>query len=522
VIIAVDGPDGMRMNFYYDEFGNLVEAYRDQDDDNSRVETYRYELEEPDPDLRNKLRGYSDANGAETVYDYSEGELVVSQDSIVYRQPMAFVIGVTEPEGGFTQFDFAKLNGTETTTVTDARNHPTSYTMNDYGSVLTIVDPAGTTRMTWADDDVLMKSRTDANGVRTTYEHDEHGNVVEETVSHAGLSYRITRSYADILGKPWIKNRVATETDRNGNTTTYSYDDRANSKDNGNLTRIVDAENNVTIYDYDPLNGDRIFERDPNGNVTRYEYDLYGNLAVTTGDLTDTTGISGYRIETEWDVRSRPTKRIDANGIPTRFEYDNLDRLVVRTDAYGNSREFTYDPVGNKLSESDEEHTDAKPRTTQWTYDRQNRVLSETDALGNSVGYTYDLVGNRKSMTDRRGNPTGWDYDAANRMIRQTEPLGKVTEFGYDPVGNLVRKIDAERRETRYEYDLLNRRTRIVDAEDNITYIAYDGVNRTSQTDPLAPGLPPTRAPDQLRVRQGQPPAHADPAARPHHAIFLR
>jgi len=465
VIVAVEGPDGMMVSFDYDEYGNLISADRDN---GSRVEAYSYSVDQDDFDLRHKLVLHTDANGKERQFDYSEGKLSVSDNSIQYLLPLSFTTQVIDPEGGITSFDFSKLNGTDTTTVTNGRGFDTRYTMNNYGSVLRIDDPVGSTSMTWASDDVLMTSRTDANGARTAYDHDEHGNVIEETVSGVGGSYSIVRSYRKFAGKPWIKNRVGSETDRNEHQTLYDYDG------NGNLTGIVDAEGNSTVYGYDER-GDRIYMRDPNGNETTFRYDVedYGNLSATIGEL-------GYRTETDWDIRSRAKKRTDANGNSTRFAYDNLDRLIVQTDAYGNTREFSYDPVGNKLSE-----TDAEGRFTSWTYDGENRVETHTDALDNTMSYSYDKVGNRIGQTDWRGNPTVFAYDAADRMITQTEPLGKVTRYGYDPVGNLKTQTDAEGRVTAYAYDLLNRQISITDAQDGVTRSDYDGVNRIAVTDPL-------------------------------------
>jgi RHS repeat-associated protein len=465
VIVAVDGPDGMRMDFEYDDFGNLIEASREDD---SRVEAYTYSIDQDDFDLRHKLLTYTDSNGSETLYDYSEAELVVSADSISYRLPLAYTTEVEDPEGGLTRFDFSQLNGTDTTTVTNGRGHHTRYTMNDYGSVLSIDDPVGTKLMSWTPDDVLMTSRTDANGARTTYSHDEHGNVLNETVTGVGGNYTITRSYKSIPDKPWIKNRLATQSDRNGEVTRFDYDA------NGNLVEIIDAGSNITVYSYF-ANGDRASMHDPNGNDSFYRYfeDDYGNLSETIDALWNSTRM-------DWNERGLPVKRTDANGHKTGFEYDTLNRLVLQTDALGNTRSFDYDPVGNKLEEIDEEG-----RITRWSYDDENRVEVHTDALGNTMGYSYDDVGNQTSQTDWRGNTTDFAYDAADRLQTLTEPLGKITGYSYDPVGNRLTQTDAEGRVTRYSYDLLNRQITMIDALDGETRIDYDGVNRIAQHDPL-------------------------------------
>ena len=236
------------------------------------MQEYGYSTDEPDFDLRHKLIRHKGVTGSgETAFAYNEGELTVTDSPIDYLVPFSYATRVTDPEGGETAFDFGQFNDTDTTIVTDGRGHDTRYTMNEYGSVLEIDDPVGKTTMTWSPEDVtdvLMESRKDANGVLTEYEYDEDGNVIEEVVTDALriTRYTITRTYKDFPGKPWIKNRVETETDRNGHLTQYFYDD------NGNLEKVIDAEDNVTEYGYNNL-GDRILMIDPRGNPTTYRYD---------------------------------------------------------------------------------------------------------------------------------------------------------------------------------------------------------------------------------------------------------
>jgi RHS repeat-associated protein len=492
VIEAIDifGPDGkpigMGMTFDYDEFGNLEFARREQD---SRVESYEYSVDEADFDLRHKMKVFRDGNQHETLYDYSEGQLNITDSALQYLVPLSFTDEVTDPEGGVTIFDFSKINGTDTTTVKNGRGFDTHYRMNDYGSVLEIDDPAGITTMTWTNDDnplgivevsVLMTSRTDANGVLTEYQYDEDGNLEVETVTDddTSTSYTITRTYRDFPAKPWIKNRVETETDRNGNPTQYFYDD------NGNLEKVIDAEDNVTEYGYNEF-GDRTLMIDPEGNPTTYRY-----LPEDFGKLSIEKDAFGFETRTRWNVRGLLESRTDKRKNTTHFEYDTLNYPEKQIDPYANERTYDYDPVGNKLFEKDE-----RGNETSWAYDGENRLETVTNDLGDEMSYTYDEVGNRKTMKDWRGNETTYVYDAANRLKEKTQlltPLNAVTRFDYDPVGNLIKQTDAEGRETEYDYDLLNRQIEIIDAEKNITYIGYDGVNRISQTDPLAPGVSPT------------------------------
>lgn len=460
VLAQVEGPGGIRIAFSYDDQGNLVRAERE----GIRVESYGYSTDVSQPQwLRHKLTSYTNPNGHVTSYNYNEKTFVVpGHDNVLPTifMPYSVVEAVVDAEGGSTSFAY-DFNA-RSTTVTNPRTHATSYLMNEYGSVLVINDPVGTTTMTWADEDVVMTSKTDARGVRTDYTYDADGNLLTETVGGFTTRYTYEKSFA----RP-IKNRVKTSTDRNGNTTTFHYDSR------GNPVRVVNAEGGETVHTY-AGNGDRVQTRDPNGNTGRFNYDGFGYVETATDPL-------GGSTRTRWNIRGLPLEVTDPRGRKTGFEYDTLDRLTVKTDPLGGQRRFTYDNVGNKLTETDEEN-----RATTWTYDRENRVKTITDALNSTRTFDYDRAGNKTGETDWKNNPTAYVYDAADRLIERREPLSRVTRFEYDKVGNVLVETDPLNRVTRHAYDDLNRRIRTTNALNGVREFGYDGHgNKTSEKDEL-------------------------------------
>ncbi len=474
VVVGVEGPDGMAVTFEYDAIGNLISAVREKDPLDSdptkvgaRVERYEYPVDTSTPlHLQHRLTRYTNPNGAVTAYSYISMEFTVTIGSITSTPlilPTNIVQEVDEAEGGVTRFEFdANIAIPLTRRVIDARNNVTAYSLNQYGSPLTIKDPVSTTTMTWAADDVVMTSKTDGRGVRTDYTYDTNGNVLTEIVDGKTTTY----TYQP-FSLPPIKNRVKTKTDRNGHTTTYAYDAR------GNLVSELNAEGGETRHTYAD-NGDRLEARDPNGNSTRFTYDAYGNLETGTNALAGVT-------KRESNIRGLLLKITDPLGRVTTFAYDTLNRLLTKVDPLKSVHEFTYDAVGNKLTEKDEEG-----RLTTWTYDKENRVKTIRDPFAHTKTFTYDLVGNKTAETDWKSNTTSYDYDAANRLIARREPLAKTTSFVYDGVGNVTSETDALNRVTKYEYDALNRRTQKTDALAGITVYGYDGVgNKTSERDPL-------------------------------------
>ncbi len=87
------------------------------------------------------------------------------------------------------------------------------------------------------------------------------------------------------------------------------------------------------------------------------------------------------------------------------------------------SRSWTYDDVGNRVSQ-----TDAAAGTTTYSYDNNDRLLSESGAT--NATYTYDSNGNTKSVT-QAGGVTNYTWDNRNRMTRVVSPTG-TTVYTYD------------------------------------------------------------------------------------------
>jgi RHS repeat-associated protein len=505
VLTRVEGPGGIALDLSYDPFGNLVEAAREPHGDGSpsRVERYEYALAPDDPlDARHLLVAVRDeVTGAVTRYEYERG-VVGFQGNV--QVPRAFVSRVIEPEGGETVFDVGiatagDLGGVDelSTAVTDGRGKTTHYTLDRYGSPLSILDPVGNlTEMTWAADDVVMISRTDGKGTTTAYTHDEHGNVLTETVTVVdfdgqGHTYTTTNVYdpPESFDPPYLKNRPASTTDRNGHVTTFEYDPQ------GGLTRQAvtgtDSEGTHTYF----ANGDRASTNDSRGHTVHFTYDAYGNPSSVTDPL-------GKTATTEWDVRGRPVIRFDRLGRVTATAYDTLDRPVQRTlpKAAGEPEPpvetLLYDDAGLRLVA-----TDAAGRTTETRFDLEGRPVEVIDAEGATRLFEYDPEGNKTLETSwfDAATPrfdTTFEYDDAGRLVRRDEPLGRTLEYGYDGAGNVLTETltdtvgaGFEPRVTEHAYDALDRRIRtrrLLTGGEQSMAVRYDGNgNAVLEVDPL-------------------------------------
>ena len=104
------------------------------------------------------------------------------------------------------------------------------------------------------------------------------------------------------------------------------------------------------------------------------------------------------------------------------YTINSRDQLTRTTDALGNITRYTYDELGNKLTQ-----TDAQGRTTRWAYDALGRVSGRTLPLGQSESFTYDATDNRTAHTDFNAQTHTFDYDVMDRLVWATTPMGELS-----------------------------------------------------------------------------------------------
>src|SRR5262249_4079806 len=97
---------------------------------------------------------------------------------------------------------------------------------------------------------------------------------------------------------------------------------------------------------------------------------------------------------------------------------------------------WTYDRVGNRLTQSAQIGTDA-PTVTSYSYDANDRLLSESGA--GAISYGYDANGNTTSKSTA-GELVEYDYDDANRLVTVRQGSDR-TEYRYDADGLRVAQL---------------------------------------------------------------------------------
>ena len=286
--------------------------------------------------------------------------------------------------------------------------------------------------------------------------------------------------------------RVHTQTDGDGRTTTYVYDDKRRTTDivppGGNTVRhvfdlrynqiqVVDGTGSAARFSFSDK-GKRLSAKDKMGQLVNFGYDANGNL----NSYRDRAGSS---ISAVYNSANLATKVTDALGKATNMAYDGNGNLTNVTDALRNSHTVTYNSVNQVL-----DYTDPRGHTSRRTYTPEGLVETTTDNLGNVLTRTYDAAG-RLVRLDFPTTPASHQmiaYDASGNVIGKTDRLGISSESAYNANGNVISRVldpGGINATTAWQYDNLGQISRVTDATGGVTLFSYDtDGNVRTMTDP--------------------------------------
>ncbi|MBU7010470.1 MAG: RHS repeat protein, partial [Theionarchaea archaeon] len=226
----------------------------------------------------------------------------------------------------------------------------------------------------------------------------------------------------------------------------------------------------LTEYEYD-LVGNLTKMVDPEQNVTSYFYDsIFGITAVIYPDSTEQHFI--------YDNIGNVIEKIDQNDNHIVYTYDSISRLK-HANYQDTSVSFVYDPAGYRTSMI------TPDVTTYYNYDARNRltqVISIIDGKSYSIGYTYDPASNITEMT----YPDGTTIQYAYFLENQVESIQGFASFNYLPDGNLDEILLFNGVTTDFGYDSRGRLQNIHASTDsdllNLTY-SYDLAGNITQVE---------------------------------------
>jgi len=156
---------------------------------------------------------------------------------------------------------------------------------------------------------------------------------------------------------------------------------------------------------------------------------------VTSEQVYDANGCFAYQNLWDYDAHGNLIRKVDAFGQETSYQYDANDNLI-KLQGPDTSYYQTYD------------------------YDFSNRLIAEKLHTLNGTTYAkrfgYDLLGNKIWESDIYDNRTHFVYDELNRPIKVTYPDGTSTYTEYDVLNNPTRYVDENGHITTKRYTIRN------------------------------------------------------------------
>jgi RHS repeat-associated protein len=308
---------------------------------------------------------------------------------------------------------------------------------------------------------------TPVNLTSTTV-YDSRGNPIQETDPAGGrtkLSFdglgRLTRRES---GYFWngstesIPSNLINSTNPDGKITTrYTYD--VNSR----MTSLLDDNNRITVFGYDPLNRQvRVTYPDSSTRQAGFDRD---SLATSF----EQRNVQGYRlaVATTFDGLHRPVlKEVDNSGAPwvagtgsQAFQYDGLGRITLaRDDAdtadgwVDSEVSLAYDSLGDVLRDLQiwRDKASGSPATgvnlVNSVYDGAGFRTQVTYPGGRTVSFLPDELNRPERIVDSYTGTTRYDFLGAGRLLNRISPNGTRLTLLSGPTDIVGQGYDGARR----------------------------------------------------------------------------
>ncbi len=307
--------------------------------------------------------------------------------------------------------------------------------------------------------------------VYTEYTYDKYGNSILSKVGKKFEGGALDNSVPLIQSSTVYSadgSQVVSETNGNGQTTTYQYNAYRNLRatTDGNKTIVYNTYNDnndrslssfirgIVSVDYAYSNGllNRITR---GGYITsggakqnqyyNMSYDSFGNMTeVSIGsDAEGGCVLASY----EYGAQNNHLDSMSyGNGDAIYYEYDELDRVVEESWVGGSSYQYFYNSEGDLAKKVDMDTGNA----VNYQYDSLGRLihssLSDPDGISMRTEHQYDRQGRLKQQSWQLRGADGamttytdtYAYRGSDGAIKTLTPaIGKAVAFAYDAIARL-------------------------------------------------------------------------------------
>ena len=439
--------------------------------------------------VKNSFTYDASGNLTSTKVEKSGYAKYIKQDT-TYTSDGNYLTKSYSDRGYATTYDYNPYKGT-LTSVTDANSKTTSYTYDaNTDRMKTVTSGGSTVEYTYAKNGQLTKIESPGDSPTYNFVYDNWGNNTAVKVGSQTLVTNTYKSNNGLLTQQKYGNEFTVghnydsldrETSRSYNGTTkfwwtYNAD--------GNLARYTETGGRVLTYLYDDIG--RLLQVSGNdGSYVKTSYDKLDKsteLHYKTGSqprdvyfhYSDKDNLplnvkfgpsSKYIVENTYDDLTRlKTRTYDlpgsSNKLSASYGYIDwtstadrttgtvrgIDYTYVAGGLSTHDRWYTYDNVGNILTEKVWTSDDTKPLRESYTYDAKNQLVRHDSVTQNcTITYAYDAGGNitaKKIYAYTTGDLTGKtatdtvSYDYGNSAWGD-----ELTSYGnerieYDKIGN--------------------------------------------------------------------------------------
>lgn len=302
------------------------------------------------------------------------------------------------------------------------------------------------------DDDDNVASFTDYDGRQTAFVYRD-GELCDVILPGGA----IRRSKWDRYG------RLEEQTDPAGRRTGYHW-----YRLTDRIARIVypDQTSSQGIYD---LKNRLLSETDVAGSTTTYAYP--DDEETLPSAITDA---AGGVVRLKWNRQGLLTERTDCSGSITRFSYDRFGQLISSEDAEGHITRRKWNDCGQLTAVI---HPDGSQESLRWN--KHGQLSAWRDPLESETRWQYNALGLPVSLTDRIGRTRRWQWSPRGDLLRLDNGNGGEYRFTYDAVGRPLTETRPDETILRMEWDA---RGFLAAVEENGRPAADGGIARRLQS----------------------------------------